>query len=82
MLAITHAYAFYVHVYTHILCLRTRVVSILRYFQKVPSVEPETAEVPAPDGLEEAPVTSGSCSHCTKSISPTNIASEVCVDIN
>ena len=29
-------------------------MSILRYFQKVPSVEPGTTEVPAPHGSEEA----------------------------
>ena len=57
-------------------------MSILRYFQKVPSVEPETAEVPAPHGSEEAPIASSLCSYCTESISPTQIASEMCVDVS
>ena len=57
-------------------------MSILRYFQRVQSVEPERAEVTAPHGSEEVPVASRSCSHCTESISPTHIASEMCVDVN
>ena len=57
-------------------------MSILRYFQKVPSVEPGTAEVLAPHGSEDAPVASGSYSHCTESISPTHIESEVCVEVS
>ena len=57
-------------------------MSILRYFPKVPSVEPEPAEIPAPHGSEEASVACSWSSHCIESITPTHIAPEVYVDIS
>ena len=53
------------------------------YFQKVYTISRAwNTEVLAPHGSEEAPVASGSCSHCTESISPTHIESEVSVEVS